>query len=166
MLCNIWHGFSVRSWWPHVLWQAVTSWLVNSSAIGALTYNRCLTGRRSRDENYVVRFKQSAENCSQARDMQTIRGVSDKLARGCKHRHHLTPGRRYGKKKSSLRLSLKQQQRVGPLQNKMRDIFIRKCFVRHYLWLCFRLFLYVGIQQSYFKKQREVLQQFHLQSVT
>ena len=29
MLCNIWHGFWVRSLWPRVLWQAVTLWWVN-----------------------------------------------------------------------------------------------------------------------------------------
>ena len=52
-------------------------------------------------------------------------------------------GRRYPLSKyMSLFLSLKQQQIVDPLKNKMRDIFIRKCFVRHYLWLCFRLYLY------------------------
>ena len=26
---DYWHGFWVRSWWPKVLWQAVTLWLVN-----------------------------------------------------------------------------------------------------------------------------------------
>ena len=102
VLYNIWHGFLVRSWGPRVLWQAVTLWLVNSSAIGALGYNRCVTGRRSRNEHHVVKFRQSAENRSRARDTQPIRGVSDELARGCKRWHPLAPGRRYGKKKSSL----------------------------------------------------------------
>ena len=60
--------------------------------------------------------------------MHLIRGVSDELARGCKHWHPLAPGSRYGKKKSSLwdmslHLSLKQQQTVGPLKNKMSDIY-------------------------------------------
>ena len=42
--------------------------------------NRCVTGRGSCDENYVVSFRQSAENHSRARDTQPIRGVSDELA--------------------------------------------------------------------------------------
>ena len=74
------------------------------STIRALRSNRCVTGRRPRDDNYAVRFRQSAENCSLARDSQPIRGVSDKLARGCKRWHSLAPGRRYVKKKSSLRV--------------------------------------------------------------
>ena len=57
------------------------------SLIRALRSNRCVTGRRSRDENHTVRFRKSAENRSQARDTQQTRGVSDKLARGCKHWH-------------------------------------------------------------------------------
>ena len=72
------------------------------STIRALRLNRCLTGRRSCDENHAVRFRLSAENRSRARDMQSIRGVSDELARGCKRWHPLAPGRGYGKKKSSL----------------------------------------------------------------
>ena len=58
--------------------------------------------KETHDENYVVRFGQRGENCSRARDTQPIRGVSDELARGCKRWHPLAPGRRYGKKKSSL----------------------------------------------------------------
>ena len=52
--------------------------------IRALRSNRCVTGRRSRDENHAVRFRQSAENRSRARDTQPTRGVSGELARGCK----------------------------------------------------------------------------------
>ena len=60
-----------------------------------------VTGRGSCDENHEVRFRQSAENRSRARDTQLSRGVYE-LARGCKHWHPLAPGRRYGKKKFSL----------------------------------------------------------------
>ena len=100
LLYNIWHRFSVRSWWPRVLWQSVTLWLVNRGAIRALGYNRCVTGRRSRDENHAIRFRQSEENHSQVWDTQPTRGVSDELARGCERWHPLVPGRRYGKKSS------------------------------------------------------------------
>ena len=51
--------------------------------IRALRSNRFVTGRRSRDENHVVRFRESAENRSRARDTQLTRGVSDELARRC-----------------------------------------------------------------------------------
>ena len=41
--------------------------------IRALGYNRCVTGRRPRDENHVVSFKRSAENYSRTWDTQPIR---------------------------------------------------------------------------------------------
>ena len=46
------------------------------NTIRAVGYNRCVTGRISRDENHAVRFRQSAENRSRAWDTQLIRGVS------------------------------------------------------------------------------------------
>ena len=36
----------------------------DDSTIRALRYIKCVTGRRSRDENHAVRFRQSAENHS------------------------------------------------------------------------------------------------------
>ena len=63
------------------------------STVSALRSNRCVTGRRSRDENHAVRFRESAENRSRARDAQPNWGVSDELARGCKRWHPLAPGR-------------------------------------------------------------------------
>ena len=50
------------------------------STIRAVGYNRCVIGRRPRDENHAVRFRQSAENRSRVRDTQPTRGISDKLA--------------------------------------------------------------------------------------
>ena len=50
--------------------------------IRALRSSRCVTGRRPRDENHAVRFRQSAENRCRARDTQPIRDVSDVLSRG------------------------------------------------------------------------------------
>ena len=76
------------------------------STIRAVGCNRCVTGRRPHDENHAVRFRQSAENRSQARDTQSIRSVSDELTRGCKRWHPLAPGRRYGKKSLSEYMSL------------------------------------------------------------
>ena len=58
------------------------------SMIRAFGYNRCVTGRRPRDENHTVRFGQCAENHSWARDMQPIRG---RLWRACKGVHALAP---------------------------------------------------------------------------
>ena len=37
-----------------------------NSTIRALGYNRCVTGRRPRDEKHVVRIRQSVENRSRA----------------------------------------------------------------------------------------------------
>ena len=65
------------------------SYFEKSSAIRALGYNRCVTERRPRDENHAVRFRQSAENRSRAWDLQSVRGVSDELAKGCKCWHPL-----------------------------------------------------------------------------
>ena len=72
------------------------------TTIRLLGYNRCVTGRRLREVNHEVTFRQSAENQSRAWDTQPIRGVSYELARGCKRWHPLAPGRRYGQKESSL----------------------------------------------------------------
>ena len=76
MLYNIWHGFLVRSKWAHVLWQAVTLWLVNRGTQCArkVRLNRFVTGRKPRD-NHVVRFRQRQRIGSRARDMQPIRGL-------------------------------------------------------------------------------------------
>ena len=46
------------------------------SRLRTLGYSWCVTGWRPRDENHAVRFRQSAENCSRARDTQPIRCVS------------------------------------------------------------------------------------------
>ena len=58
----------------------------DDSTIRALGYNRCVTGMRPHDENHAVRFRESAENCSRARDMELIRGIS-----ACKGVQALTP---------------------------------------------------------------------------
>ena len=57
---------------------------IQDSMIRAVISNWCVTGRRSRDENHAVRFRQSGENRSRARETQPIRGLSDELVRRCK----------------------------------------------------------------------------------
>ena len=56
VLYNIWHGFSVRSLWPRVLWQTVMLWLVNRvMAVVVVSWsNMCVTGRRLRDNDAVI----------------------------------------------------------------------------------------------------------------
>ena len=44
------------------------------STVGEDGYNRCVIGRTPRDENHAVRFRQSAENRSRAKDTQPKRG--------------------------------------------------------------------------------------------
>ena len=97
------------------------------STVRAVGYNRCVTGRRPRDENHEVRFGQSAENRSRARDTQPIRS---------------SPGRRYGKKKSSWKKiweeevlslsirspppSLTHHRNINPFENKVWEIYFYK----------------------------------------
>ena len=99
------------------------------SMIRAPRSNRFVTRKRSCDENHTVRFRQSAENRSRARDTQPTRGVSDKLARGCKCWHPLAPGRRYGKKSSLwvyVSLPISHTTNINPFENKVREI----CFCK------------------------------------
>ena len=153
MLYNIWHGFSVRY---RVLWQAVTLWLVNRAiaVVRVIRSNRCVTGRRPRD-NYAVSFRQSQRIESRARDTQQIRGLGRlwrySLHRGASVGTSLAPGRRYGTRRSplseymSLRISLKLTTSCGTLSRIKWEIYFYKqvCFVRS---LCL-----ITIQQLYYK---------------
>ena len=110
-----------------------------------LRSNRCVTGRRWHDENHAVRFRQSAENCSRARDTQPIRGV---LA--CKWVQALAPPGSWKKIWEevlslsiclSIHLSHTTETSTFSRIKCERFIFIKKCIrscieVRHYLWLC------------------------------
>ena len=109
---DCWHGLWVHSWWPRVLWQAVTLWLVNRGM--AVRRSRLVEQMCNRKEtiwydNHAVRFRQSVQERieSQARDMQPIRGVSvvsDDMA--CKGVQAFVPPtsrkKIWGKKKSPL----------------------------------------------------------------
>ena len=74
------------------------------STISALGFNRCVTGRKPRNGNHAVRFRQS-------RELQSSKGhaadqvVSDELARGCKRWYPLAPGRSPLSEYMSLHLS-------------------------------------------------------------
>ena len=101
----------------------------------ALGYNnRCVTRRRLRDENHVVRFRQSAENWSLARDMQLIRRLGC-LWWACKGVQALVPPG-FRKKKSSLWVCLS----IYLSTNKLWALFKNK--MRYFYKKVFRLYLY------------------------
>ena len=105
------------------------------STIRALRSNRCVTGRKSRDENHAMRFRQSAENCSRARDTQPTRGVSDELARGASVDTPWLLEEDMGRRRSpffeymSLHPSLTHHRNINLFENKVWEIyiFIKKC---------------------------------------
>ena len=78
---DCWHEFWVHSWWPHMLWQAVTLWLVHKEM--AVCLGKPVKQVRNWKEttwyeNHAVRFRQSVQSESRGtRDMQLIRSVSD-----------------------------------------------------------------------------------------
>ena len=114
------------------------------SAIRALGYNMCVIGRRPRDENHAVRFRQGAENRSRARDTQPIWGVSDE------HASVGTPwfleediGRSPLSDYMSLHPSLTHHRNINPFENKVWEIYFlwRSVFVHslkfiNYIWIC------------------------------
>ena len=61
---DYWHGFWVHSWWPCVLWQAVTLWLVNRGIAvrRGRPVSRCVTGRRPRDMRTMRSDLESRQN--------------------------------------------------------------------------------------------------------
>ena len=120
MLYNIWHGFLVHSWWPCVLWQAVTLWLVNSSVIRALRYNRSVTEMRWHDENHAMRFRQKAENRSR---MSSQGGASI----GTPLLLEEDMGRRSPLAEyMSLHPSLTHHRNINSFENKVREIYFYK----------------------------------------
>ena len=145
MLYNdCWHGFWVRSWWPHLLWQAVTLWLVNKGMAmrwGRLVKQVCNRKETTWYENHAVRFRQSVQAESRvepgirSRLEALVSSLMIRFARGCKRWHLLAPGRRYGARRSPLseymplHLSLKHITNCMPLSRIKweREIFIKKC---------------------------------------
>ena len=142
-------------------WQAVTYWLVNRTA---RSEHSVWTGVWPEGgENHAVRFRESAENRCRARDSQPTKGVSDELTRACKCWHPKSPGRRYGKKKSSLWVYVSPPTSHTPEKHKKcgRYIFLKKC-VRSFVevrkfCLCFRLYMYITMQPRYLKPWRFIL---------
>ena len=114
------------------------------STIRALGWNRCVTGRRPRDENHAVRFRQR----------QRIGDDQRRLWRACKGVQALAPpGSRREEEVLSLikclSTHLSQTIETSTLSRIKceRYIFIKKCvrslkFV-NYVWLSFRLYLYL-----------------------
>ena len=164
---DCWHGFWVCSWWPPVVWRAVTLWLVNREMAvrrgGPIeqVYKRKET---TWYENHAVRFKQSVQSKSRVEpgiyswSEAFLTSLTIRLARGCKRWHFLAPGRRYGTRRSplseymSLHLSLKLTTNCVPLSRikSERYIFLKKCFVRslkfvYYLWL----YSWLGLWEGY-----------------
>ena len=110
MLYNdCWHGFWVRSWWPPMLWQTVTLWLVNRGWhwVGVGRSSRSINGRTPRD----MRTMQSDLNSQSSQTRVSSQGYAANqrrkfriwrygLQRRCKRWHPLAPGRRYGARRS------------------------------------------------------------------
>ena len=108
-------------------------------------YNRCVTGRRPCDENLVVRFGQSAENCSQAWNMQLIKSSLTSLQGGASAG---TPWL-LEEEVLSLSMSLHLSQlttNCGPFSRIKQEIYFHKEAFRSFievvkhLWLCFHLY--------------------------
>ena len=62
---NCWHGFWVRSWWPCVLWQAITLWLVNREMAvrqGRPVEQVCNRKETTWYENHAFRFRQRVQS--------------------------------------------------------------------------------------------------------
>ena len=138
---DCWHGFWVCSWWPRVLWQAVTLWLVN----------RGMSVCRSRTVEQVCNRK-SSQNWVEP----GIHSRSEAL--GHLWRYSLQGGASVGtpwlqeedmgaRRSSlseyiSLHLSLKFTNCASLLTIKWEIYFYKEvCFVLslkfvHYLWLC------------------------------
>ena len=159
MLYNsCWHGFWVRSWWPRVLWQAVTLWLANSGMavrLGRPVEQVCNRKETTWYENHVLRFRQSgSQNRESSQGYAADRRRLRRLWRyGLQVGANVgTPGSRkkiWDKKKSPLwvcvspSISQSYNKLCAHFENKMREIYFYKevCFVRslkfvRYLWLC------------------------------
>ena len=147
--------------------------------IRALRSNRCVTRRRPRDENHAIKFGQSTENCNWAWDTQPIRVSLTSLQEGTsigtpwlleETKRRRSPLSEY----MSLHPSLTHHRNINPFKNKVWEIYFYKevcLFVRslkfvNYVWLCFRLYLYVGIQHQFWSSRLcEVLLYCHYSQV-
>ena len=88
-----WHEFGVCSYWPCLLWRAITLWLVNRGMAvrrGRLVEQVCKWKETMWYEKHVIRFRQSVQSESRFEpgNTQPISGVRSsltiRLARGCK----------------------------------------------------------------------------------
>ena len=131
---------------PSVLWQAVTSWLVNREMAlrrGSQVQQVRNLMKTTWYENNAVSFRERQRIESRARDTQPIRGVrlslTIRLARGCKRWHPLAPRRRYGARRSplseymSLQWSLKLTTNCGHLSRIKWEIYFYKEVFRSFI---------------------------------
>ena len=141
---DCWHVYWVHSWWPCVLWQAVTLWLVKKGVAvfqGRSVELVCNRKKTTWYENHAVRFRLWVQSESRVepgirnRSEALVSSLTIQFARGCKRWHPLSQGRRYEEEEfplseyMSLHLSLKiTTNRVLVLRIKWeRYIFIKKC---------------------------------------
>ena len=151
--CNYcWHGFLVRFWWPRVLWQAVTLWLVNREM--AVLRSRPIVQRYNRKgstwyENHAVKFwdNQSSQDRESswgyAADQRRYIISDDRLCKGVQALASHGSGKKiWGKKKSpfwvyvSPSLSQTYNKLCAPFENKMREKYF-------YTEMCFGSFIEV-----------------------
>ena len=114
------------------------------SMIRSFWYNRCVTGRRPRDENHAVIFGLSAENRSRARDTQPIRSSLTNLQGGASFGTPVSL-KKIWKEVVSLRkclsIYLSTNNKLWALfENKMRDIILKTSVFRSFI-----IFDYVSV---------------------
>ena len=120
LLFNIWKGFSVRSWSPSVLWQAVTLWWVNRAARHGVGSNRCLTGRRPRGQ-ILTEAENRKSSQGHAADQRVRSSLPIRLVKGCKRWRSSGSRKKIWEEVLSLSICLSiylsnQLKTVGPLQ--------------------------------------------------
>ena len=141
---DCWHGFWVCSWWPHVLWQAVMLWLVNTGM--AVCRSRPVKQVCNRRRPHDMRTTQSDLDCQSSqnrvkpvgsRSEVFVSSLMIRLARRCKRWHLQAPGRRYGARRSPLSeyvspsISQTYNKLCASFENKIRKIYLYKevCFL-------------------------------------
>ena len=132
---DCWHGFWVRSWWPRVLWQAVTLWLVNRGMAvhrGRPVEQLCNRKETTWYENHAVWFRQSSQNRASSQGYAADQGRLCRLWRYGLQGSASVGSRKtiWGKKKSSFwvyvspSLSQTYNKLCAPFEDNMRDIFL------------------------------------------
>ena len=127
------------------------------SSIRALRSCRCVTRRRSRDENHVVCFRQSAENRSRALDTQPIRSSLTSFQGGASVGIPWLREEDMGRRSPlseymSLHPSLRHHRNINPFENNVWEIYFFKECVRSLIEvrkLCLIMFPLVFVLRLY-----------------